>query len=72
MGVRRGVSIGVEDDRRPPALRVALWVVLRVAHPQGIEGSGMAGPGETLGSPWPPLAIRPCFLLPLPRFTSLI
>jgi hypothetical protein len=27
-----------------------------VAHPQGLEGSGMAGQGETLGSPWPPLA----------------
>jgi hypothetical protein len=24
--------------------------VLRVARPQGVEGSGMAGPGETLGS----------------------
>jgi hypothetical protein len=32
----------------------------RVACPQGIEGLGMAGPGETLGSPWPTLAIRPC------------
>jgi hypothetical protein len=26
---------------------------------QGVEGSGIPGPGETLGSPWPPLAIRP-------------
>jgi hypothetical protein len=24
----------------------------------------MAGPGETLGSPWPPLAIRPCLIVP--------
>jgi hypothetical protein len=32
-----------------------------MAHPKGVEGSGMAGPGETLGSPWPPpLSIRPC------------
>jgi hypothetical protein len=31
-----------------------------VACPQGVEGLGMAGPGETLGSPWPPLAIGPC------------
>jgi hypothetical protein len=26
-----------------------------MAHPQGIEGSGREGPGETLGSPWIPL-----------------
>jgi hypothetical protein len=25
----------------------------------GVEGSGMAGPSDTLGSPWPLLAIRP-------------
>jgi hypothetical protein len=25
--------------------------------PQGVEGLGMAGPSETLGSPWPHLAI---------------
>jgi hypothetical protein len=30
-----------------------------VARPQDVEGSGMAGLGETLGSPWPPLAMRP-------------
>jgi hypothetical protein len=35
--------------------------VSAVARPQGIEGSGMAGPGKTLGSPWPPLAIRSCY-----------
>jgi hypothetical protein len=29
-----------------------------VARLQGVEGWGMAGPGETLGSPWPPLVIR--------------
>jgi hypothetical protein len=28
-----------------------------VACSQGVEGSGMAGPSDTLG-PWPPLAIR--------------
>jgi hypothetical protein len=28
------------------------------ARPQGTVGSGMAGPGESLRSPWPPLAIR--------------
>jgi hypothetical protein len=46
MGVRRGLSKGVLDGRRPPAL-------------QGVEGSSMAGPGDTLGRPWPPFAIRP-------------
>jgi hypothetical protein len=30
------------------------------APPQGVEGQGMLGPGETLGSPSPPLAICPC------------
>jgi hypothetical protein len=33
--------------------------VLRVACPQDIEGLGMAGPGETLGSPWIPLPYGP-------------
>jgi hypothetical protein len=63
MPVRRGVSKGVEESRRPPAL----WAVhprngrkafSGVARPQGLEGSGLAGPGETLGNPWIPLAIR--------------
>jgi hypothetical protein len=31
-----------------------------VARPQGIEGQSMAGPFNTFGSPWPPLAICPC------------
>jgi hypothetical protein len=26
--------------------------------PAGLEGSGRAGPGDTLGSPWPLLAIH--------------
>jgi hypothetical protein len=37
-----------------------------VARPQGVEGSGIAGPSETLGSLWIPLAIRPCHLDDLP------
>jgi hypothetical protein len=57
-GMRR-VSDGVEDSRklptRPPQKRPK--AVLGVARPQGIEGSGMAGPGETLRSLWIPLAI---------------
>jgi hypothetical protein len=61
--VWRGVSKGVEDGRRPPALRAGhprngRKAASGVARPQGVEGSGMAGPGETLGSPWIHLAIR--------------
>jgi hypothetical protein len=64
MGGRSGVSKAVEDSRSPPALRVGhpekgRKAVSWVACPQGVEGSGMAGPGETLESPWPPLAILP-------------
>jgi hypothetical protein len=44
------VSKGVEDGRK---------VVSGVTPAQGVEGSGMPGPNETLESPWPPLAIRP-------------
>jgi hypothetical protein len=65
-GGRRGVSKGVEDGCRPPALwagppRNGRKAGSRVARPQGVEGSSMVGPIHTLGSPWPPLAIRPCF-----------
>ena len=35
-----------------------------MARPQGVEGLGMAGPGETVRSPWPPLSIR-CDLIGL-------
>jgi hypothetical protein len=60
-----GVSKGVEDGCLPPALqeghpRNGCKPVLGVAHPQGIEGLGMVGPGETLGNPWLPLGIRAC------------
>jgi hypothetical protein len=53
--VWHGVSKGVEDCRRPPALqagypRTGHKAVLGVARPQGIEGSGMVGLGGTLGS----------------------
>jgi hypothetical protein len=62
--VRRGVSKGATGHRLP-ALRVGhprngLKAVSGVARPQGIEGSGIAGPGETLRSPCTPLAIRAC------------
>jgi hypothetical protein len=59
-GVRFGVSKGVEDDRRPPALQVGRKAVSGMDHLQGVEGSGMAGPGETLESPWIPFAVRAC------------
>jgi hypothetical protein len=54
---REGVSKGEEDGRRPCALWLATpQTAIRpfggsVARPQGVEGSGMAGPDETLGSP---------------------
>jgi hypothetical protein len=61
--VRRGVSKGVEDGRRPPILQADhpqndRKAVSGVAHLHGEEGSGWAGPGETLGIPWIPLG--PC------------
>jgi hypothetical protein len=61
--VRRGVSKGVEEGRRPPALRTGYpknghMAVSGVARLQGVEGLGEAGPGVTLGSPWIPLTIR--------------
>jgi hypothetical protein len=36
-----------------------------MAHLRGIEGSGMVGPSDTSGSPWPPLAICPCRVIDL-------
>jgi hypothetical protein len=54
--VRRWVSKGVEEG--PEAACSA--GVSGVARPQGVERLGMAGLGETLGSPRSPLAIRPC------------
>ena len=43
----------------PPTIRP--YGRLGVARPQGVEGLGMAGPGETLGSPWIPLPVRAWF-----------
>jgi hypothetical protein len=59
---------GEEDDRKPPALRAGhprngckavSGVVLLLRFYALRKRVGMAGPGETLGSPWSPLAIRP-------------
>jgi len=63
IGVRRGVSKGVEDGCRPPVLQEDLpWngpkAVSGKTPPQAVQWLGMSDPGETLGSPWPPLAIR--------------
>jgi hypothetical protein len=44
MPVRRGVSKAVEDARKPPTLR-------RFTPEMAVEGSGMTGPDEILGSP---------------------
>jgi len=64
IGVRHGVS-KTEDNRRLPTLwarhpRNSCKTISGVARPHSVEGLGMAGPRETLGTPWPPLAIRPC------------
>jgi hypothetical protein len=59
---------GIQGGRRW-LQATALWAdhhrngckaILGVARPQGIEGSGMAGQGKTLGRQWIPLAIRDC------------
>jgi hypothetical protein len=61
---QRRMACGVQKGKRWPQ---ATRPVSGMARQQGVEGSGMAGPGDTLGSPWPPLAIRPCTTLPLTR-----
>jgi hypothetical protein len=58
-GVRRGVSKVVEDGSRPPALRAATpETAIRTF--QGWPPTGHGKVEHTLGSPWPPLEIRPC------------
>jgi hypothetical protein len=47
------VTKGVEDSRRPPAL-------FQVACTLGLEGLCVAGLGEVLGSPGPPIAVFLC------------
>jgi hypothetical protein len=56
MGAWQGVYKGVEDGHRLPVLRAGHpqnghKAISGVACPPGIEGLGMAGPAETLGSP---------------------
>jgi hypothetical protein len=62
ISVRCGVFKMVEDVCRPPALqagylRNSCKAVLAVTRLQGVEALVMTGPGKSLGSPWPPLAI---------------
>jgi hypothetical protein len=64
IGVQRGVSKRMESGRRLQSLRAdhsrnGHEAVSAMACLYGVEGSGMAGPGETLGTSWPPLPIRP-------------
>jgi hypothetical protein len=62
-GVQHGVSKGVEDGCRLPTLWVATPETAKKpfqgGHLQGVKVKGMAGHSNTIGSPWPPLAIRP-------------
>jgi hypothetical protein len=48
---------GVQEGRRRPK---AACPASRPPCLQGVKGLGMAGPSETLESPWPPFAVRPC------------
>jgi hypothetical protein len=55
-----GQSQGVRIRLQAAGFRAATpETVIRGSRPQGIEGSGMSGLSDTLGSLWPPLAIRP-------------
>jgi hypothetical protein len=51
----RSTALVVQKGRRRPQATGHSWnshkAVSGVARPQGIDGSGMVGPGETLGSP---------------------
>jgi hypothetical protein len=57
IGVPRGVSESVEDGRWLPALQAG-HPPCRQATPE--TAWPVAGPSDTLGSPWPPLAICLC------------
>jgi hypothetical protein len=50
-------ACGIQGGRRRP----------QAAHPAGVKGSGMAGPGGTLGSSWIPFAIPACYALKTKR-----
>jgi hypothetical protein len=58
--VHHGMAKGVKDGRRAPALRANLTAVSGVARHLDVEGLGMAGLTDSLRSPCPPLATRPC------------
>jgi hypothetical protein len=50
--VRRGVSKRVEEATCPETPETPIRPF------QGVEGPGMAGPGDKLESPWPPHTVR--------------
>jgi hypothetical protein len=64
---QRRTAWGVHGERRRPQAAHLVdgpplkqpKAVSEVACPQGTDRLGMAGPSDTLGSPQPPLAIRP-------------
>jgi hypothetical protein len=58
-GVQYGVFKGVKDGPGPPPdSHKPVWALACL---QGVDGSGMAGLDETLGSSWIPLPICLCF-----------
>jgi hypothetical protein len=66
----RHMAWGVQGGRTGLRPRPASWQnlkrLIRPFYGQGIEGLGMAGRSNNLGSPWPPLAIRLCLSPPPP------
>jgi hypothetical protein len=60
--IQRGskMAAGHPTCGRPPLKQPS--GCFRIGCLQGIEGSGMAGPGDMLGNLWPPLATRPWLL----------
>jgi hypothetical protein len=61
---------GIQKGRRRPQAALSAGgrpqkAVSEVVSTQGVEGLCMASPGETLESPWIPLAIRACLVLNL-------
>jgi hypothetical protein len=65
IGVRRRVFKGVEDGLQAACLTGGSPLKRPQGHsrgcpPAGLRRVGHGGPGVTLGSPWPPLAICLC------------
>jgi hypothetical protein len=65
ISIQRRTASGVQEGRRwpqdpSPAIKPFQGLQGMLCHLQGIDGSGIAGPRDTLGTPWAPLDIRPC------------